>query len=79
MKIIVTLLTSLLTACAGPAALSYSAVSLGWAATGGKSPSEHVASWLTDADCDIGHAVRNLAYVCERNRDPARVYNRDPF
>jgi hypothetical protein len=79
MKILVILSIALLTSCAGPIGIAYTATSAGtWISTGKTIP-EHTASRLTDADCGIWDAVVNLAYICEYNRNPAVTYNRNPF
>jgi len=79
MKILLIVLTTLLTACATPIGIAYTATSAGSFATTGKTPTEHLASKLTDSDCSIWDAVVNLAYICEYNRNPAVTYNRNPF
>jgi len=79
MKILLILLATLLSACAGPMAVTYTAVTAGSLVSTGKTPTEHVASKLTGADCSIWDAVVDLAYICEYNRNPAVTYNRNPF
>jgi hypothetical protein len=79
MKIFVIVLATLLTSCATPIGIAYTATSAGTVISTGKTPTEHLASKLTDADCSIWDAVVNLAYICEYNKNPARTYNRNPF
>ena len=68
----------LLTACAGPIGMAYTATSTGsWAVTG-KTPTEHSASYITDADCSMLNIFNN-EYPCEYNRNPALTYNRNPL
>jgi len=68
----------LLTACAGPMGVAYTAASTGTLVTTGKTPSEHSASYITDADCSILNIFNN-EYVCEYNRNRAITYNRNPL
>jgi len=79
-SLLITLLIAvvLLTACAGPIGMAYTATSTGsWAVTG-KTPTEHSASYITDADCSILNIFNN-EYVCEYNKNSARTYNRNPL
>ena len=69
----------MLTACAGPIGMAYTATSTGSLVTTGRSIPEHAASRITDSDCSIWDAIVDLAYICEYNRDPARTYNRTAF
>ena len=81
MKILLTTITSitLLTSCAGPVGVAYSAASGASLVTTGRSVPEHAASRITDADCSIWDAVVDFAYICEYNRNPAVTYNRNAF
>ena len=81
MKILLTTITSitLLTSCAGPTGVAYTATSTGSLVTTGRSVPEHAASRITDSDCSIWDAVVDFAYICEYNRNPAVTYNRNAF
>jgi len=80
MKIVLALMTViLLTSCAGPMGLAYTAASGTSLATTGKSIPEHGASRLTEADCSIWNAIVDFAYICEYNKNPALTYNRNSF
>jgi hypothetical protein len=80
MKIVLTLATAiLLTSCAGPMGLAYTAGSTGTLITTGKSIPEHGASQITEADCSVWNAIVDFAYICEYNRNLAVTYNRTAF
>ena len=79
MRILLILITTVLTGCAGPVGIAYTATSVGSLATTGQTPTEHMASRLTDSDCSIWNAVVDLAYICEYNKNPGVTYNRNPF
>ena len=68
----------LLTACAGPIGMAYTATSAGSLAATGRTPTEHSASYITDADCSMLNIFNN-EYPCEYNRNPALTYNRNPL
>jgi len=53
-----------------------SVVSMG---TTGKSLTDHSASLVTNADCNIWRASIELTYYCEYLRDPGTTYNRTGF
>ena len=53
-----------------------SAVSIG---TTGKSLTDHAASTVTQADCNIWRASIELTYYCEYLREPGTTYNRNGF
>jgi len=68
--------TALLSACAGPIGLAYTATSMTSLASTGKSIPEHAATSITDADCSLLN-IFDGEYVCEYSRNPARTYNRN--
>jgi len=80
MKIVLALMTViLLTSCAGPMGLAYTAGSTGTFITTGKSIPEHTASKITEADCSVWNAIVDFAYICEYNKNSAYTYNRTAF
>jgi len=79
MKILLILSLALLTSCATPIGIAYTATSAGTLISTGKTIPEHTASKLADADCSIWNAIVDSAYICEYNRNPGITYNRTPF
>jgi uncharacterized membrane protein len=75
---LVALVSLAVSACAGPIGWAYTATSAGSMAVTGKTPTEHSASYVTDADCSIFNIFNN-EYICEYNRNPALTYNRNPL
>jgi len=76
-SLLITLLSILLSACAGPIGMAYTATTTTSLVTTGKSIPEHAASEITEADCSIWDAIADFAYICEYNKNPAVTYNRN--
>ena len=78
LTLVLTVTTLATTACVGPMGVAYTAASTGSLVTTGKTPTEHSASYITDADCSILN-IFNSEYICEYNRNRAITYNRNPL
>ena len=59
---------------------AYTVLSTATVITTGKSIGDHVASTVSQNDCDsIGYARGKQDYLCERAREPGTTYNRNRF